>query len=249
MSIVSPWFQLGYIIPHRYTDMDGYQFYRIAPDGVMLVTTQLDLGAYSLESVEEQMPTFWDRVDVLAKKKVDLISLSGVPIASVLGRDRVLKLLEDVEDRTGLPASTDVEAHIAVLKHFGVQKLALATRWPERVVSALTTYLGAADIEVIITRSMGRELDENKQANHEQDFELALELGRQALREAPGAQALMLPGGLWFAIHAVPILEEEFGIPVTMNISAALWHAIQGKCSDLPAQGDARWGSIIGSLT
>ena len=34
MSIVSPWYQLGYVIPHLYTDMDAYQFYRVAPDGL-----------------------------------------------------------------------------------------------------------------------------------------------------------------------------------------------------------------------
>ena len=43
MEIVSPWYYLGYIIPHLYTDMDAYQFYRIAPEGMVLVTTQLNL--------------------------------------------------------------------------------------------------------------------------------------------------------------------------------------------------------------
>lgn len=49
MPIVFPWYRLGYIIPHRHTDMDGYQFARVAPDGMLLVTTQLDLAEYSLE--------------------------------------------------------------------------------------------------------------------------------------------------------------------------------------------------------
>jgi hypothetical protein len=39
MAVVFPWYRLGYIIPHRHTDMDGYQFARVAPDGMMLVTT------------------------------------------------------------------------------------------------------------------------------------------------------------------------------------------------------------------
>jgi hypothetical protein len=32
-----------------------------------------------------------------------------------------------------------------------------------------------------------------------------------ALTPAAQAQALLMPGGLWFAIHAVPILKAEFG--------------------------------------
>ena len=36
----------------------------------------------------------------------------------------------------------------------------------------------------------------------------------EALRETPQSQALLMPGGLWFGIHAVPLLEAEFGRPV-----------------------------------
>ena len=69
MTIISPWYQLGYVIPHLYTDQDAYQFYRVAPDGMMLVTTGLNLREYSLAAVEENLPTLWDRFDLLAKKK------------------------------------------------------------------------------------------------------------------------------------------------------------------------------------
>ena len=80
MSIINPWYQLGYVIPHLYTDQDAYQFYRVAPEGMMLVTTGLNLREYSLAAVEENLPTLWDRFDLLAKKKVDRLSLSGVAI-------------------------------------------------------------------------------------------------------------------------------------------------------------------------
>ena len=55
---------------------------------MMLVTTGLNLREYSLAAVETELPTLWDRFDLLAKKKVDRISLSGVPVASALGRKR-----------------------------------------------------------------------------------------------------------------------------------------------------------------
>ena len=49
----------GYVIPHLYTDLDAYQFYRVAPEGMMLVTTGLNLKDYSLAAVEQELPTFW----------------------------------------------------------------------------------------------------------------------------------------------------------------------------------------------
>jgi maleate cis-trans isomerase len=211
MSFISPWYQLGYVIPHLYTDLDAYQFYRTAPEGMMLVTTGLNLGDYTLAAVEQELPVLWQRFELLAKKKVDRISLSGVPVASALGRKKMREILAEGERRTGLPCDTDLEGHIATLQHFGAKRIALATRWPEPVNAALTRYLAEAGIEVIARRSRARTLQENKEANTAADHDLAMELGSQVLREAPDADALLMPGGLWYAIHAVPLLEAEFG--------------------------------------
>ena len=248
MPIISPWYHLGYVIPHLYTDQDAYQFYRVAPEGMMLVTTGLNLREYSLAAVEENLPTLWDRFDLLAKKKVDRISLSGVPVASALGRKRMLEILAEAEQRTGLPCDTDLEAHIATLKHFGATKIALATRWPEKVNTLLTVYLAAAGIEVLACHSRGRSLDQNKEAVADADHLLALELGRQALRAAPDAQALLMPGGLWFAIHAAPMLEAEFGKPVLLNILSTTWAALHASKRPIPHKPDARWGKVLASL-
>ena len=247
MSVVSPDFLLGYIVPHLYTDMDAYQFYKVAPADAMLVTTQLNLREYSLTAVEEQMDTLLHRVDVLADRGVDVISFSGVPIASVLGRAYVLSLLDEMHNRSGIRATTDIEAHVEAFRHFGARRVALATRWPDRVTQALISYLSEAGFDVVSCRSRPRELDANKRADPLEDHYLALELGRQALEDAPSAEALMLPGGLWFAIHAVPELEAEFQIPVTLNITATLWEAMQHRPRGA-ARGDPQWGMLIENI-
>jgi arylmalonate decarboxylase len=248
VSPIAPWYQLGYIIPHRYTDLDSYQFYRVAPEGMMLVTTGLNLAEYTLESVESQMPAFYSALDLLAKKPVDRISLSGVPVAAALGRKRMLALMEDARARTGMQCDTDAEAHIATLKHFGASKIAIASRWSDAVNAGLIAYLGDAGIEVLTCKSRGRSLSQNKAASALADHELALALGREALRAAPEAQALLMPGGLWFAIHAVPILEAEFGKPVLLNILSTTFTALQSCDPEMRAQApkaDPRWGMVL----
>jgi len=248
MTVIHPWYQLGYVIPHLYTDMDAYQFYRVAPEGMMLITTGLDLKDYTLAAVEKELPTLWHRFDLLAKKKVDRISLSGVPVASALGRKKMREILAEGEARTGLPCDTDLEAHIATLQHLGAKRIALATRWPESVVSALTRYLGEAGIEVIASRARVRTLEENKHSSAADDHLLALELGGQVLREAPDAQALLMPGGLWHAIHAVPLLEAEHGRPVLLNILSTTWAALHAAGSRMLRRPDPRWGKVLASL-
>jgi maleate cis-trans isomerase len=246
--MISPWYQLGYVIPHLYTDLDAYQFYRVAPEGMMLVTTGLNLKEYSLAAVETELPTLWQRFDLLTKKRVDRISLSGVPVASALGRKKMREILAEAQQRTGLACDTDLEAHIATLQHFGATKIALATRWPDTVVTALTRYLAEAGIEVLAVRSRARTLDQNKESSAAADHELALELGREVMRAAPNAQALLMPGGLWYAIHAVPTLEAEFGKPVLLNILSTTWAALHAAGKRMLHRPDARWGKVLASL-
>ncbi len=248
MTVICPWLQLGYIIPHLYTDMDAYQFYRVAPDGMMLLTTGLNLQEYSLAAVESELPAFWRAVDLLKKKNVDRIALSGVPVASALGRKKMREILDEASQRTGLPCDTDLEAHIATLQHLGATKIALATRWPEAVNTALTNYLGEAGIEVVVCCARARTLDQNKLSSASADHLLAIELGAQALRAAPQAQALLLPGGLWYAIHAVPLLEAEFGKPVLLNITSTTWAALNAAPKPLLQRPDPKWGKVLSSV-
>lgn len=248
MSVISPWYQLGYVIPHLYTDLDAYQFYRVAPEGMMLVTTGLNLSEYSLAAVEAELPALWQRFDLLAGKKVDRISLSGVPVASALGRAKTLEILAEASARTRLPCDTDLEAHIAALRHLGATRIALATRWPDAVNTALTRYLAESGIEVLACAARGRSLDQNKHSSAADDHRLALELGGKVLRDTPDAQALLLPGGLWFAIHAVPQLEAEHGRPVLLNILSTTWAALQAAGKSMLHRPDPRWGRLLAGL-
>ena len=248
MSVINPWYQLGYIIPHIYTDMDAYQFYRVAPEGMMLVTTGFNLAGHSLEAFEAELPTFWRCVDTLATKKVDRIALSGVPVASVLGRSRMLGILAEAEKRTGIPCDTDLEAHIAALKYLGATKIAIASRWHESTLVLLRQYLAEAGIEVLATRSHPMSFAVSKSFRAAEDHLLALELGGQVLRETPAAQALLLPGGLWHAMHAVPILETAHGRPVLLNITSTTRAALAAAGDRVAVRPDPRWGMVLGAF-
>jgi hypothetical protein len=57
-----------------------------------------------------------------------------------------------------------------------------------------------------------------------------------------------MPGGLWFAIHAVPVLEAEFGRPVLLNILSTTWAALNTVRDRMVVRPDARWGKVLGSL-
>ncbi len=77
----------------------------------------------------------------------------------------------------------------------------------------------------------------------EEGIKLAFLLGREAMRQAPTAEALLLAGGAWRSLAAVPILEEDFGIPVITNPIAPVWRLITAGIAP-PVNG---WGRLLAS--
>ena len=123
----------------------------------------------------------------------------------------------------------------------------LATRWHEPTNTALTKYLNEAGIEVVALRARGSTLEQHKLANPAADNQLALELA-QVLCDAPKAQAIMMPGGLWHAIHAVPLIEAQYGVPATLNITATTWAALHAAGPRLLHKPKAKQGRLLASL-
>ena len=242
---LAPWYRLGFITPHPVVDNAPYQFYRLAPPGVMLVLANLELGDYTAEAVERELPQFWRQLDALLRRKVDRVVLNGVPVSAALGRARVLALIDEATARAGVPVDTDLEALLAAMQHLNVTRVALATRWHESLNQAVARYLGHVGIDVVGIQASGRSMVENEAISDEEGMRLAVELGREVLAAAPEAQGLLLPGGRWISIPAIPLLEAEFGKPVFLNLKAALWAALRGAEQRRPVEG---WGSLLASL-
>jgi maleate cis-trans isomerase len=222
-----PRYRWGFIAPvHGDSEGGGGQSEPLVPPDVLTISTGLGLKDYTLDGVEEAMGRYWSCVDDLVQRGAQEVSLAGVPISSQLGRPRVLRLLEETRQRTGLPADTANEAIIAAMQHLGVQRVAIASRWAKELNDKLIAYLEAAGIRTLAITSEGQWAREAFAMSIEQGVKLAFQLGREAMRRAPDAEGLLLPGGTWRSLAVVPILEEDFDRPVFTNTTARAWRLI-----------------------
>jgi heterodisulfide reductase subunit C len=78
----------------------------------------------------------------------------------------------------------------------------------------------------------------------EQGLELALEVGREAARLAPDAEAILVPGGATMSLHVIPAIEEEFGKPTFTRTSAEVWRNLVHPGIIPPVTG---WGQLLAS--
>lgn len=213
----------------------------LLPPNVVEITSGLGISDYTLEGVDEAIGRYWDCVDRLKAQGAQRIVLGGVPISSQLGRPRVQKLIEETQTRAGLPADSTNEAIIAALDFLGIDEIAIASRWAAQLNEAMSNYLGLAGIRIGAVTSEGQWASEAFSMSIERGFVLAMRLGREAMKQSPRARALLLPGGTWRSLAAVPLLEEEFGVPVLTNGVVTAWRFINEGLAP-PVEG---WGRLL----
>ena len=214
----------------------------LLPADIRQVSRSIEISDYTLEGVKEAIERrYWPCVEELLREGAQRITLAGFPIASQLGRPRVLALAEETTRRTGLVADSHAEATVAALHHLGVRRIAIASRWSAQLNNALTDYLTQADIDVLSVTSAGQWAKQAFSMSIEEGVKLAFQLGREAMRKAPEAQGLLLAGGAWRSLAAVPILEEDYGVPVVTNPIAQVWRLIAAGIAP-PVEG---WGRLL----
>jgi arylmalonate decarboxylase len=241
---LKPWLRIGYVSPHPLVDTLAYEFYLIAPPGVMMMAACLEIEDYTIEAVEKQLPVLDSRIESLIRRGASRIVISGVPIALALGRERMGGLLADIAGKWNIPADTDLEAIIAGAKHLDVRRVGLATRWKQPMNDRLANYLEAAGIAAAEVASSGRSMAENAGLDDETGMRLAVDLGAQAFGGTAPPDAIIMPGGRWITLAAIRELESSFGRPVLTNYVAGLWAALK----DVYPRPILGWGRLLASL-
>ena len=214
---------------------------QLLPPDVITVSNGLGISDYTTEGVDEAMVRYDDLAADLVTRGAQRVVLAGIPISVQLGRKRVLELMDYTQRRFGVPGDGAAEAVVAAMRHLGVKSVAVGSRWADEVNSALIKYFAEAEIEVLTITSEGQWAQQSSQMSFEMGVRLAFELGREAMRQAPEADALFLPGGAWRPLAAVPILEEDYGKPVLTNGNTRAWRIIH----DGHAPAVRGWGTLL----
>src|SRR5262245_31675034 len=241
-----PRFRYGVIQPRAHEDVQrnrSYQLYRLIPLDFIEISTGLGLENYTKEGVERAIQNYWTCVDRLTQEKVDHIIFSGAPISAMLTRPRVTELLRQTKERTGISADAPLEALIAAMKHLGLSKLAVGSRWADPVNDAIVRYLAEGGIQVVGITKRNQWASDSFAMTIEQGLEMALDVGREAAKAWPEAEAISVPGGAAMALHVIPALEEEFGKPAFTNMSTEVWNDLVRTGIIPPVQG---WGKLLG---
>jgi len=105
----------------------AYDFYRLAPEGVSMCATTSNIEHWSRENFQQHvLDPIVTAVRYLASRNVDYIIHTGMPVVTTRGKGFEDVLVKQIEETTGLPATTSIRSAIRALAHLGVRNVAVA---------------------------------------------------------------------------------------------------------------------------
>lgn len=215
--------RVGYLSPGIVDETLSAQFYRMAPPGVTLVRTSLELKDVTIEEVNAALAKTEKAAAELGKYKPDCIVFGGSPTVAVPGHGSDKAIVEKVEKASGRKAFSAQAAAIEALQRYGARKLALATPFPDNVNLLVKEFLEKSGFEVLSIGGLGV---------HYLDLTLtplqkSWDLGKRVFQEARDADALYFPGAPLPCVDNIEGLEQELGTFVISSLQASLWKALQ----------------------
>ena len=239
-----PKHKIGYLAPLSVIDYSQYEFHRLAPPGVMALTIPIGLTEFSGTDTTRVFDRLDEYLDKLMERGADLILQSGTPLALLMGVDAHDRMIEHMQRRTGVPATSTVLAVVRAARELRLKRVALANKWSAKMNDTLGEFFRRDGITVC-----GAATDEHAPADFVKldaasHMDLSYRLGCQAFRDFPDCDTIYIGGGAWLTEPVVRRLEEDFAKPAISNLTATVrdvlqllndWHPIHGQSKVLAA--------------
>lgn len=236
--------KLGLISPLSIIDASAYEFYRIAPPGVMAVMAGLGLTEFTAADAERIFAPLEALAGKMVDRDVDMLMQSGLPPALLLGVEGHDRMVARLGAHTGRPASSTILALCAVAEHLGLKNIVVANKWSDEMNATLAAFFARAGVRIAGVVAELKIPSEYTKMGMREYLDLGYQLGRAALLDYPDADGLYLGGGAGLVQPAVEELEREFGKPVLSNQNAMLWEMLHRVDFWTPQPGRGR---VLGS--
>ncbi len=204
-------------------DTFPYEFYRIVPEGVGLVTTSTNIRELTEAEFERALGEYEQAGKRLAAAEVDFILVGGTPVIALKGKGMDREIARRINLATGIPALHNFTAVIGALHALKVEKVAVATPYRDVVNVKHKQFLETEGIEVV--NIQGMQIERNVEIANTAPY-ASYRLAKETFKRAPGAQGVYISCGRWETVSFIEALEQDLKVPVVTNTQAAIWAAL-----------------------
>jgi maleate isomerase len=233
--------KIGHVAPSR-GDTFVYEFYRILPEGFMMLNTTGTIRRLIDDHLEKQLQRIEQATIDLAENGADFIIVGGSPIFTRLGPGSDREIAAKLEAKVGVPVAAGMTCEVEAIKHMGLNKIVVATPYPNKLTERAAEFLTASGIKVLKAEGLGIEL--NSELSNQPEY-AAYKIGRNVFFSVPDAEGIFLPCNRWPTITSVPLLEKETGKPALSSTLCNIWYALHRLHIKENIRG---WGKLLETL-
>lgn len=235
-----PTYKIGTLLPLGIIDNAAYEFYRLAPPGVMQVMIPVGLAEFSAKDVERVFKPLDQYLDQLTERRVDIVVQSGTPLPILIGVAAHDRMIAHMGQYTGLPATSTVLAICRGARDLGIENIALVNKWTDAMNATLGEFFAREGVAVAGLATKELPPSEFQNISSSDHIALAYELGRKAFRDHPECDGIYIGGGTWIAEPVCAALEKEFGKPAISNLAAIIRACMKHLNDWQPIHGNSR---------
>jgi maleate isomerase len=202
------------------------EYYRVAPDGVVAISSRLVLPrgetteAALLEMTEsDELERVADQL-AWARPQVITFACTTGSLVRGPGWDKVLR--DRIEARTAVPATTTSTAVLAAFAALGARRLGIATPYIDELNRREREFFEAQGFEVLDIRGLG--IRDDRQIGM-QSPQTAYRLAREVDR--PEVDCLFISCTNFPTIPIIAPLEADAGKPVVTSNQATIWDSLR----------------------
>jgi len=229
--------RIGKITPSR-SDTFTYEFYKIVPEGVVLVLSGYTMYKLDREAIDSAYNKIEESARDLAQVGVDfIIAGGGVNLFSQKGKGSDRKAIERIEELTKIPCTTSITADMDAFKNLDIQKIVVATPFEKPRNNQIKKFLEINGFEVVNMKGMGIRV--NTDIAKVPAYEV-YRLAREVFLAASEADGIFIPCSRWPTIENIERLENDLGVPVITSTTAVIWQAFDRLRIKEPIKGYGR---------
>src|ERR1700719_1549332 len=206
-----PKHKIGCLSPLAVVENAAYEFYRLAPPGLMLVLIPVGLAEFSRADVERVFAPLDSYLDMLMERDVNLVMQNGVPLPLLIGLDAHDRMIAHMAKHSGLPATSTVLSVGRAARQLGLRKVALVNKWSDDMNRMLGDFLAREGVAVAGVANKSLTPAEFIKINAADQMQLAYELGRRAFLENPDCDGVYIGGGTSLSEPLPEALVHESG--------------------------------------
>ena len=221
--------RIGYISPAPRHETHAYEFYQMAPEGVMAVMTSLTDEQRPGGTYHIPVEAFDSTVKQLVDRHVDAIVQSGVPPAAVHGWGFDDELLAHVAQVTDIPMVTDLGSCTEAMRTLEMSRVVMLTPFDAEMNELLSVYVKHAGVDVVAHSVLG-DVEPNTMRTQAIAAVAPSQVygdARSVFRSTPGAEGVWITGALMPSVAVIDPLEQDLAAPVISSAQAMMWAGLR----------------------